>query len=313
MASPAGISAQFGYKSEAVYGTGVVVDKFLPFVSEGIKQDIARMKSRGLRAGRIANFQWKPGTRKIAGGVNLELPNVNVAPLLKHIFGAVTTTGAGPYTHTFTPGDLSGLSFTSQIGRPDLAGTVNPFTYTGCKVAGAEFACSAGEIASLNLDLSAQAESTATGLAVATYPASWAPFVFTEGTLTIAGSAVNVKSASVKVDNNMAADRFRLGSAAIKEQFRNGMANYTGTVAADFESLTAYNRFVNGTESALVLAFNNGSQSLTITCNVEFDGDTPTVGGPDLLDQPLPFTCTSATSDAAAIQAVLVNTDVTAA
>ena len=61
------------------------------------------------------------------------------------------------------------------------------------------------------------------------------------------------------------------------------------------------------------LTLNNGADTLTITCNVRFDGDTPSISsGDELLELSLPFVCLSATSDAAAITAVLVNSDTTA-
>ena len=53
------------------------------------------------------------------------------------------------------------------------------------------------------------------------------------------------------------------------------------------------------------------SESLTIAGNIRFTGETPVVSGPEILEQPLPFVFTSATSDAAAITATLVNTDST--
>jgi hypothetical protein len=315
MAAPAGFAGQAGYKSESVWGTGVVVDTFVPILSEAIEADIDRLDSKGIRAGRRVTALWKPGAKKYSGPVKLELPTLSIAALWKHAFGTVVTTGTGPYTHTYTPGDLTTDSFTLQIGRPDIAGTVQPFTFAGTKIREWELECKAGEIAELTLDVSAATETTATALASASYPAGLSMFVFTEATLTIAGSAVNtVRSCNLKGANTLADDRHRLGSATVKEQLESGVREYTGEVSADFESLTAYNRFVNGTEAALVLAFTSGADTLTFTCNVRFDGKSPMIGGADeLLEQPLPFKCVHATADASAITAVLVNGQTTAA
>jgi hypothetical protein len=314
MAAPHGIAAQVGVKTESVVGTAVTVDKFLPFLSEGVKQDIARLDSMALRAGRRTTHGFRPGGKTIQGPLNLELPNVDIAMLLKHVFGAVVTTGSGPYTHTYTPGDLTGKSFTYQVGRPDTNGTVQPYTYAGCKIASAELACSAGELASLTVDISAMSETTATALAAAAYTAGYAPFSFVDGALTIAAVAVaTVQSATLSINNNLAVDRHRFNSASVREQLQNGLAEFTGSIVTDFESLTAYNRFVNADQAAMVLSFTNGADSLTITMNVRFDGETPEVGGVEMLKQSLPFKCLSPTSDAAAITAALVNTDASAA
>lgn len=313
MATPAGIGGQFGYKSESTPGTEVVVDQFLPVLpGASIRKDIARLDSRGIRAGRLVTASWKAGAQRISGRIGLELPNINCATLLTHMFGTVNTTGAGPYTHTATPGDLAGKSFTAQLGIPSIDGTVNVFTTAGCKIPTWELACGVDQIAELNLDVLGMTQDENTALASASYAAGYEPFVFTEGSVTIGGSEVaTVKQMSLRADNNVP-DRFRIGSATSREPLEAGMREFTGSLTSDFESLTAYNRFVDGDEAALVLAFDNGTDSLTITCNVRFDGDTPELTD-GLVEQPLPFKCVHATSDGSAITAVLVNDDTSAA
>lgn len=98
--------------------------------------------------------QWVPGAIKIAGQVQMELYDHSMGLLLKNFFGSSVITGAGPYTNTLTPGDLTGLSMTVQVGRPSVAaGVVQPFTYPGCKVGKWQLACQAGQIATLGFDL----------------------------------------------------------------------------------------------------------------------------------------------------------------
>jgi hypothetical protein len=308
---PGGSDAQIGFKTETTPGTGVVVDKFMPFVSESIKQNIEWLDTKTLGA-RHTLKATKQGTSGVEGGITTELANTSLATILKHMFGTVVTTGAGPYTHTYTPGDLTGDSLTVQVGRPSSTSVVHPFTYAGCKIADWEISADTGEIAQLDLNILGMTETTATGLAVASFDATWAPFVFREATITLAGSgASNVRSVSIKGEN-MLTQRFRLGAATSKEPLQAGRRPYTGTISADFDALTDYNRYVNGTQAALVVAFSNGTQTLTFTMNVAFVGETPNVGGYDLLEQPLPFRCLSGTSDALAITAVLVNTEATA-
>lgn len=315
MAAPSGIAGQIGFKSETTWGTAVTVDTFHPgLTSENIKQEIARIESQGIRAGRRVAHTWKAGAKTISGDINLELFNQPLATLLTHLFGTVNTTGTDPYTHTATPGSLTGKSLTVQVGRPDTSGTVRAFTYDGVKFTSWELACSVGDIAALTLSVSAESETTATALATASYPSDATPFVFTEGSLSIAGSAVaTVSSMSLACAMNLAADRHRIGAATVLEQLEAGMRDFTGTIGTDFESLTAYERFTAGTEAALVMAFDNGTDSLTITCNVRFDGETPELSGIEALTQTLPFKCISATSDAAAVTAVLINSEASAA
>ena len=309
MASPSAIAAQLGFKTESTYGTAATVDQFhAGFVSESISQQIARIESQGKRAGRYTNHAWVEGAITVSGSVQLELWDEPAATLLRHMFGTIATTGSGPYTHTASPGELD-ESLTIQVGRPDIGGTVRPFDYAGCKIPSWELACAVGEIPMLSLDVSAQSEATGGTLASASYPTA-APFVFTQASITVAGTEnTTVSSATLSANNNIATDRHRLNSQSINEQLDNGMREFSGTIQAEFEDLTAYNRFVNGTEAALVYKFDNSTDSLTITMNVRFDGDTPETPTDGRLSQPLPYVCTSGSSDSASIEAVLVNAE----
>lgn len=303
------LTSQAGLKTETTWGTGVTVDKFLPMLSEGVKNQIDRMKVNAALGGRLVQAKWRPGKQKIDGPVTMYLPNVTLATILRHMFGTIATTGAGPYTHTASPGSLVNQSFTMQLGRTDDAGTVQPFTYAGGKIGGWELSATAGELAQLRLDTSFQSETTGTALATASYAAGWQPFSFIEGSVTIAGTAsTKIRSFRLACAANQEG-AFHIGSAQISQQYQNGQRVFSGQLVADFSGLTEYARYTAASEFALVLAFSNGTDSLTVTMNVAYDGETPNVTGLDLVPLNLPYTATSGTSDAAAITAVLINSD----
>lgn len=380
--SRTGIAAQIGYALESSVGTVVTPTAFLPLVSETLVQDKQRLESSGILAGRrvLASNQWNGGDVVVSGSVQHELYNRGLGKLFTAMFGAVTTTGVGPYTHTFTPGDLTGDALTVQVGRPGVNGTVYPFTYAGMKVQSWEIACSAGEIATLGLDLvgmrefdyrqvtdgvttdtdktvtsatavfsaddvgkpisgtgipsgtviesftsatevelSAAATATGTGvtftigvaLASATYPTSIKPLKFNHASVTIGGAAVPVRSLTVSGNNMIDDSRRFLGSQYISEPLEMGLREYTGTIEIEFTDLTQYDRFVRGSEAALVASFVSGADSVTITTNVRFDGSTPNVAGREILSQSLPFKCVGSSTDASAITVALVNADAT--
>lgn len=153
MALKSGLAAQIGFVTETTVGVAKTPTLFLPFVDESIEEERERLESEGIYAGRrtLDSDQWNGGNHTTSGDIGLELTNRGLTVLFKHMFGTVNTTGAGPYTHTYSPGDLSGVSFTAQVGVPGVGGTVHPKTASGCKVASWELACSAGEIATLGL------------------------------------------------------------------------------------------------------------------------------------------------------------------
>lgn len=311
-----GIAGQLGISEESTYGTYVAPTRWFEFVNETLELERERIDSMGIRAGRRTLHRWAAGVQRVTGDIQLELAPQGFGILWKHIMGTVNTTGSNPYTHTAVPSDLSGKSLTVQIGRPDIGGTVRSFSYLGCKVATAELACVVNEYAMLTLSLYGAHEDTGQSLGTASYPATLSPFVFTHGSVTVAASAFDVRDLTLTIDNGLAIDRHFIRATTPerpKEPLEAARRDIGGTLTADFTDLTAYNRFVNGTEAALVLTFNAGaSAQLTITTNVRFDGDTPTIPGHELLTQTLPFKVTSGTSDAAAITVALVNADATA-
>lgn len=308
-----GLASQLGLKEEVTWGTAVTPDRFYEIRSLSIKQEIERIESEAIRAGTrvMRSDDWLAGRKVVAGDIELELSSKNWALLGKHMFGGIVTAGAGPYTHTLTPGDLTGKGLTIQGGLPDTAGTVQPFTWAGCKVASWEMSFDNQGLVPVTLSVVGKSETTATGLATAAYTSSNALLSFTHGAITLGGSSFKVRSGSLSGDNGLNAERFYVGQDATSEPLEAALRDYSGTLECDFESLTAYNRFVNGTEAALVLTFTRSADIVQITTNVRFDGETPDVSGPDILTQTLPFKCVGSTTDASAITMVVTSSEAT--
>lgn len=315
MPSPAGIGAQYGMALEATPGTLVAPTRFMEFLNESIKLDQKKIYSKGLRAGRRVNTtgRWANGTRSVGGDVRFEVADRNFGLLLRLAMGAVATSGASaPFTHTFSPGDLLDDSFTCQIGRPDIAGVVQPFTYTGCKVNSFSLEAAVDAILQMTVSIVGMNESTAQALATASYPASTQLYTFAQGALTVGGAAVPVSSFRLNGGNNLAERRAFLGSTSVRPPAENGWREFTGDFTAEFNGLTEYNRFVNGTESALILTFTAGTSILRITANVLYDGDTPNVSGPEITDLPVKFSClASGATDDTAIKIEYIGPDAT--
>lgn len=173
MTAPSGLSAQLMLAEESTYGTFVAPTRTYDLVNETMKQTIDRIESKGLRAGRrvLTSQQWVAGKIVCGGDLNLELDQVGFGVFWKHALGTVVTTGSAGagFTHTISPGDLTGKSLTVQVGRPDTSATIRSYTYTGCKIASWDLACKAGELVNLKVSLAAQAESTAQTLGVPYY------------------------------------------------------------------------------------------------------------------------------------------------
>ena len=222
MATGTGIDAQVGLALETTWGTAVTVTRFFPLVSETMKKEIDRVESAAQFTGAqtLRSTQWAAGNAKVGGDVGFELYDQSFGMLWKAAFGTVTTAGTvAPYTHTFWPVAPS-VSFTMQIGRPTVYGSVIPHTYEGCKIASWALSCKAGEIATWGMTLLAEEERAGTALASASYASNLKPWVFTSASVTVDGTAVPVKQFDLNGDNMLTDDRRFLGGSTISEPLR---------------------------------------------------------------------------------------------
>lgn len=311
-----GLNAQLGFAAETTWGTPVTVTKFVPLVSESIVKEVARLESSGIIAGRrvLSTNQFTGGDVTVSGDIQLEVALHGIGSLWKWMLGSATTTstgGSAPYTHTCTPGDLSDDHLTVQVGRPNVGGTVDAFTYSGIKCASWELAGSAGELATLGLSVVGKDEATNTALVTATFTNGVdQSFSYINGAISIVGSSVNVKDFKISGDNGLAERRF-VSDRTVAEPLEAALREYGGELTCEWEGLTQYNRFVAGATVPLIVTLSAGSgASVTITTNVRFDGSTPTVQGREILEQSIPFKCVAAT-DAGAITVAVVNSDAT--
>jgi len=274
--------------------------------------DEGYMRPEGIRGGRRVQNPGLLGKRVISGAVEMELPNLTIAPLFKHLFGAVSTAGPGPYT--FTPGAALGKSLTLQTGVTDTAGTIQPFTAEGVKPGSFSISCNVGEFAKLSFDWTGETAVTGTALASASYAATLAPFTFVQGTVSVNGSPVaSARSLNFACDKGLKSDRFVLGSRLIREQLEEERWVWTSEIVADFESLTLFNLAAAATQVASVYTFTNGTESLVITCSGQVTGDAPSLQSQGIEEQSIKLTHSHATADASAISALLTNGDTSSA
>ena len=106
-----GLISQIMYGEESTWGTRVVPNIAIPLKSETLTKDLARLESEGIIPGFsiLSADQWNGGPTTGGGTIQHELHASGIDVLLKHMFGSQTNTGSGPYTHTFTPADLTDM------------------------------------------------------------------------------------------------------------------------------------------------------------------------------------------------------------
>jgi hypothetical protein len=281
-----GRNAQLMVGEESTYGTLVTPDRSYEFRTEGLQRSINRIESQAIRKGTrlLRSDRWAPGQEITEGSITAEIAYQSFGLWLKHALGAVsiaeTVTGE-VYEHTYTLGALEQHSLTAQVGLDDI-----PKTYSGIVINEWTLQTGVDEYATLDLSLSGREEDLSEPLAAVNYPDPMTLLPFTHASLDIAGSEILVNQATISGNNQMTTGRHRLGSPLPRRPVEDNYREITGNINADFDSLAQYNRYVNGEEAQLVLAWvgpeigtTGENYELRATLNVRSDGQTPTVGG----------------------------------
>lgn len=294
-----GVNSGVHVKNEVAWGTAVTPDRSFEFRNESVQLQKQLIASEGLRSGRRnlnRSDTYSQYSKGAAGDIEVEWQNKGMAWWLQHMLGALAAPvndPAGVYTHVGSIATTTGDAFTLQVVRDSM-----PFTYSGCKLSSWQMACGLDELLVATFGIMAKAETTATSAVVASYPTALRPMSFVHGSLTVGGVATDITSFELSCDMNLP-ERWFFGGVN-KEPLDQGRT-IEGTFEGEFEdSLTIYNRFVNGTEAALVLTFTSNVDILggagnpylmTITMpSVRYDGETPNVEGPEIIVQRTPFT-----------------------
>lgn len=304
--SPSIIQDQLGIGEETTPGTGVTPTRFYDFGSEDVNQSIERIEYIGIRPNRkvLGANNWVPGRIGVGGNVELPVMNKDFGLIFKHALGNIATaTPTGATTtrdHKATLGAIDGKALTIQVGRTDVTGVTRPFTYAGCKFNEWELSHDTSTQLMFKAMIDGISETTATGLATASYSTGLTPWAYTKVILTVGGVATDVTEWSLKASNNLATDRYLMRGVTPgnkKEQLEGAdVREFTGDLKAEFTDLTLYNRFVNGTLGTLTAIYTGAiiegalSYQLTVSLDtIRCDGDTPNVAGMGIKEQVLPF------------------------
>ena len=324
-----GLSAQIGIAAETTPGTAVSPTRFHRFSSETLtaKKKIVQVSTlaAGLQFDRsAARFT----TQRDAGGdINMPVPTKGFGLLLQQMLGSFNATAtqqgtSAAYLQTHVPGVFTGHTFSVQKGVPRTDGTVEPYTYPGCKVTDWELDIAQSDVLNVKLTLDAWDELTA-----ATTPASPAlatpaylsasNFSFVSGAILSGGTATTtggvcsvtggtavaaIRSANVKGKNASDTSRYFLGGGTTKaEQVQNAVSSISGQLVAEFANRTLYDQYRADGSTAIQLNFTGPLIATGYSCFLNIvmpsvwleDGASPQVPGPGIIQQTIPFTALS--------------------
>lgn len=305
---PRGSQAQLGYKVEAVYGTALTVDSFLPAVPPiGLKPRIGMMSSAARVPGRISrrissDVHYNEGGE---GAVVVELTRSDMLEWMRWATGDAPTSAVQgattAYLHTFEKNlaaaamNAAGTSMTMQVGVPMRSGVVEPFTFAGCKCMSWSLNCNPGEIAQATFNIDANSATHATDLAVPTYPVTHAPYSwFDDAAVKRAGVPLDgVNSITLNVENGLTGvDRKQFdGTGRYAEPMLSGEPVVQLELEIEPSDLAkTYDDWVANTGRAWVVEFvgpvANGAQRYTFRVTIPdgyIQGEPPEVNTEELI------------------------------
>jgi len=278
MAQGFGDNSWIGVGAESTFGTAVARSKFFEFLSESIKLDQGREARSSLR-GRSKNRRGQK-KKSVGGSFEMQMQVNGMETLLKHALGAVSTSGAGPYTHTFTLARSLPTGLSVEVNRDSSnIGSTSSFLYEGCQISKVTFKHEPGAFLHATFEIVGEGDASLVSVSTPTF-ATFVGWDWVNFSCAINGVATTIKSLDELIlDNNLATDRYVLGSNKRRGFGPAGARSVTGKITLEFDSLTALNHFRNQNNYGIGFTWTDGGTSsivITVT-NAEFTEGDPTV------------------------------------
>ena len=319
MAQATGSNAKLIYDVETAFGTTPASPAAVLayFKEEGFAQDIDLITSSVLSGNRNPSAPVS-GNRSVKGSITTELAPFGQGVFLKHLMGSLTTSGTTNYTHTFKIGALP-TSLCFEKGFTDLG---KYFLYNGVRISKASFDFKPSGFVDVSYEFAGQKETVSdTSFDATPSDLGHTPFEGFQATILEGGSSIGTVTAlKIDIDNDLQTDLYVIGGGGLVNSLPEGNVKVSGTATVIFDSITLYNKAVNGTESSLKVSMTKGT-GLGSAGNEYFEmllpelrykASTPTIKDSKGIMLDLPFEgYYSNSSEASAIQIVLKNTQAT--
>jgi hypothetical protein len=286
-----GSEARFIAYEETTYGAAPSpangIEIYL--VSENLNASQPKVQDETLGAGRT-RAEGVLDKKDVRGDLNGVVNPQWFGLLMKHAFGGVTTTGAGPYTHTFGIGNLPvGLTIERDYGAT-LSGSGRVIRYHGCRVNELMIDIQSGGFVSFTTSMVGANFSKAASILDSTPTTSaHRGFGGFETTLKINGAAVAVaKNARLMLSNDLDEDGFVIGGGSSRGTLPEGFASAKMSGQFLLTDTAFLNYSLDQTELSVEIVMTRGNglgsagnESLSILMpNGKFPVQTPGISGP---------------------------------
>jgi hypothetical protein len=252
---------------ETTYGTPPAPGAFhlVPFVSSDLDSAQGLIESNILGLGRDPTQPYQD-VINVDGDIVVPVDLRNMGHWLKAVFGAPTTTGAGPYSHEFKSGGLSLPSLAVELGLPEIP-DFPLFAGVRANSLALNFARSGEAQATIGLIGQGETAQTAT-IASTPQEVDYTRFSQFQGSVKQGGQALgNVSSAAFNYTNNLERIETIRNDGKI-DGVDPGVAALSGNISVRYADTTLMDAARSGTPIDLELAYTiDTDHQLVIECH----------------------------------------------
>ena len=251
----------------------------IPYVSESLSGTREQNVSDVINGTRNPSRPFQ-GNTDVGGDITVPVDKRYFGYWLKALLGAPTTTGAGPYTHTYKINDTNCLP--SMVIQKDMSDIPRFYKYNGVKVASMSMSIGgSGELLATFSLVGATVADSASDYDATPTTHSYEQYRQLDAAVNEGGSASSeFTSIDIDMNNNLDTDVFTIGGGGTRSSLPEGKMSLTGSGVILYDNQTLYDKAKNATETSIEAVFTRGSESLTIDFNeVEYGLQDPQVGG----------------------------------
>ena len=276
MAIATGSQHSLHYVAESTYGTTPATPTWKPMCITGVNLGLTRdaIESGCLSSDRQVK-DVRNGNKQLGGGVDSEIIYEEADDWLEAAL-------MGTWTANVLKAGTTRRSFTIERGFNGLD-TPEYHRSAGVELSGFDISLAPNSLATITYNTLGQSLTVATAqVPSSTYNpmTTNAPFDSFTGSITEGGTAVAVVTQmDLSLDNGMEPTFVLFDDETIRPT--DGKSRITGTLTAYYEDSTLYNKFVNGTNSAIVFTMTDpaGNDYEFNFPNIKYTGGNPDVSG----------------------------------
>lgn len=265
-----GWNSVIGFGEESTWGTAVSLTNWLPVrsVTANVKKSYSKVPNLGY--GTDAGLARKNFEVQEMADPSFEINasyDDSTLLLLKHALGGVSTTGSGPYTHTFTLSRSlpTGLTIGFNQGQDENGASISK-TVEGCRINTLSLSIAPGQVMSMSVATIGQTSDGGSTALSPTYSSGGEEILhYHSGQLSFNSANYTLNSFSMELNNNLGR-RDLLGSSATQQPTFAGMREVTFQVEIEYLSDVLFTAHHAQTQSDAVISFTGtGNNAATVT------------------------------------------------